>query len=409
MGRWLTPARMRYAGIAGAALWGGWLLSLALGTGTLDRMGQVVGTDFLQFYAAGWMIRHGQAARLYDPEAQLAAERAIIGPHLPAYHAFLNPPFFALLFVPFSALPYPLSFALWSALQLGLLAGSLRALQPEGPLWRPLGWALTFLPVFASVSFGQNGLLSLAILAAAWRLWRGGRDLAAGGVAGLLLYKPHLLLGLIALWLAEGRRGRRALVGLGLAGAGLLALSLGLLPEATAAYLPFAGSVYPDLPGWKAFPIWHLHSLRGFWRLLLPGWPRLADALAALSALGGALAALRFWRRHRDPALRFAAAIALTLWLTPHAMIYDWAILLIPAVLLGQAMPSRRAALRTLYAGIWAAAFLSLPLVLATRALVGIALQPTIPALAWSGWAIHRMAGEPAPAPRGDPPAGNPP
>lgn len=130
MTRLLTPARMRYAWIAGAALWGGWLLSLLGGSGGLDLAGQVIGTDYLEFYAAGWMIRHGQAARLYDPEAQLAAERAILGPSLPAYHAFLNPPFLALLFVPLSLLPYPVSFALWSAMQLLLLALSLRALSP---------------------------------------------------------------------------------------------------------------------------------------------------------------------------------------------------------------------------------------------------------------------------------------
>lgn len=398
MSHWLTPARMRYAWIAGAALWGGWLASVLLGARGFDLAGQVMGTDFLQFYAAGWMVRHGQAAQLYDPEAQLAAERAIIGPHLPSYHAFLNPPFFALLFVPFSLLPYALSFALWSALQILLLAWSLRALQPEGPLEKAMGWALTFLPVFASVSFGQNGLLSLAILTGVWRLWQRKRDLAAGGVAGLLLYKPHLLLGLLALWLIEGPRGRRALLGLLLSGVGLVGLSMALLPDASLGYLRFAMVVYPDLPGWKEFPLWHLHSLRGFWRLLLPGWPRLADVLAALCALAGAIAAIQFWRRHQEPELRFATAIALTLWLTPHAMIYDWAILLIPAWILWKALPSGREVgqghalpLRAVYAAIWIALFLSAPLVLAARSALGVALMPTLPTLAWGAWKIQRI------------------
>jgi hypothetical protein len=64
MARLLIPARLRYAWIAGIALWGGWLLSGLGGSGNLDLVGQVIGTDYLQFYAAGWMIRHGQAARL---------------------------------------------------------------------------------------------------------------------------------------------------------------------------------------------------------------------------------------------------------------------------------------------------------------------------------------------------------
>ncbi len=388
MTRLLTHARMRYAFIAGAALWGGWLLSLLGGSGGLDLAGQVIGTDYLQFYTAGWMIRHGQAARLYDPEAQLAAERVIFGPSLPAYHAFLNPPFLALLFVPLSLPPYPLSFALWSALQLLLLALSLYALGPPGAFGKTLGWSLTFLPVFASVSFGQNGLLSLALLTGVWILWRRNRWMAAGAVSGLLLYKPHLLLGLLLLWGMEGPRGRRALLGLGLTGGALLALSGALLPEATVAYARFAVNLYPDLPSWKEFPLWHLHSPRGFWRLLLPGQPRLADALAFLSALLAIGAVLRFWQRHRADARRFAAAVALTLYLTPHAMIYDWAILLLPAVLLWEHAPAARPILRAAFALVWLAFFPGAPLTALMVRHLGWGIQWTLPALAAAGYRV---------------------
>ncbi|SNB64261.1 Protein of unknown function [Thermoflexus hugenholtzii JAD2] len=382
---YLTPIRLRYAWIAGIALWSGWLLSLLGGSGNLDLAGQVIGTDYLQFYAAGWMIRHGQAARLYDPEAQLAAERAIIGPHLPAYHAFLNPPFFALLFVPFSLPPYLISFALWSALQLLLLVLSMRALRPARFL-ETTAWALTFLPVFASVSFGQNGLLSLALLTGVWIMWRRNRAMAAGALSGLLLYKPHLLLGLLLLWGMEGPRGWRALFGLGLTGATLLTLSGALLPEATAAYGRFALNIYPDLPSWKEFPLWHLHSPRGFWRLLLPGQPRLADALALLSALIATGAVLRFWRRHREEPLRFAAAVVLTLYLTPHAMIYDGAILLLPALLLWEQAPAARPALRAAFALVWVAFFLGAPLTAWMARHVGWGIQWTLPALTAAGY-----------------------
>jgi alpha-1,2-mannosyltransferase len=393
MARLLTPVRLRYAWIAGIALWGGWLLSGLGGSGNLDLAGQVIGTDYLQFYAAGWMIRHGQAARLYDPEAQLAAERAIIGPRLPAYHAFLNPPFFALLFVPLSLPPYPISFAIWSALQLLLLALSLRALRPAGFL-QATAWALTFLPVFASVSFGQNGLLSLALLTGVWLLWRRNRAMAAGALSSLLLYKPHLLLGLLLFYLAEGPRGRRALLGLFLTGAALAALSGLLLPEATRAYLDLAQSVYPDLPGWKEFPLWHLHSPRGFWRLLLPGQPRLADALALLSALMAAGAAFRFWRRHREDPLRFAAAVVLTVYLTPHAMIYDWSILLLPALLLWEHAPAARPALRAAFALVWIAFFLGAPLTAWMARRIGWGIQWTLPALTAAGGEVKRSLRE---------------
>lgn len=391
---WLTPARQRYAWIVGAALWGGWLASLLLGRDGLDRAGQVIGPDYLPFYAAGWMLRHGLAVRLYDPEAQLAAERAVFGPHLPTYHPFLNPPFFALLFVPFSLLPYTLSFALWSLLQLGLLALGIWALRPQaGARW--FGWALTFLPVFASVSFGQNGLLSLALLALAWRLWDAGRPGAAGGIAGLLLYKPHLLIGPALVWLLEGPRGWRALGGLATTAALLALLSALALPEATAAYGAFAWTVYPDLPAWEGFPRWHLHTLRGFWRLLLSGAPRLADRLTLLLApLGVVFGAALRRAPQGSPSLRLALGIPLTFWLAPYAMIYDLSLLLIPAVRLWEEIPEGRPIWRSLFAGMWTAALLSGPLAVGMGHTLGWALQISIPVLAGAmarvGWALAR-------------------
>jgi hypothetical protein len=49
----LGRRRLAYAWVAGAALWCVWLSSIALGRGSIDRAGQVVGTDYLQFYSAG--------------------------------------------------------------------------------------------------------------------------------------------------------------------------------------------------------------------------------------------------------------------------------------------------------------------------------------------------------------------
>ncbi len=56
----------------GGALWLAWLLSLLFGPGLLDLAGQPVGTDYLQFYAAGATVRTGQASHLYDTAYQAA-------------------------------------------------------------------------------------------------------------------------------------------------------------------------------------------------------------------------------------------------------------------------------------------------------------------------------------------------
>ncbi len=112
MTRWLTPRRLSYAWLAGGVLWLAWLGSVLLGPGNLDLAGQPVGTDFLEFYAAGATLLRGESARLYDRDYQARLQQEIIGPGLRAYYAFITPPFFAALFVPLALLPYGLAFAL---------------------------------------------------------------------------------------------------------------------------------------------------------------------------------------------------------------------------------------------------------------------------------------------------------
>lgn len=379
---WLTPRRLRYAWLTAGILWAAWLLSVALGPGNLDLAGQPVGTDYLQFFAAGRTLARGESPRLYDMAYQSALEQEIIGSGLTSYHAFITPPFLAALFVPLAALPYGWSFIVWSLLGLLCLWFSLRLLSVDAP-GRACLWSLTFFPVFAVISFGQNALLSLLFLGATYRLWRDQRPFAAGLLCSLTLYKPQLCLGVAVLWLLAWRRDWRALAGLGVGGAVLVGLCFGLLPEASQAYLEFARTVLPDLPNWQQFPLWHLHTVRGFWRLLLPAWPRVGDVLTLLAAVLGLWAFIRWECRFREsPRLMFGAAIALTLWLTPHAMIYDWALWLIPALFLWEALPQYRDRWRALFACMWLVALLSGPLTVAQLRALPFAVQLSIPVLA---------------------------
>lgn len=397
LNRLLTPQRLSYAWIAGGALWLAWLASLLLGPGQFDLAGQVIGADYIQFYAAGLTLREGQSGRLYDFAYQSRLEQAIAGPGLTSFHAFITPPFLAWLFVPFSWLPYSWSFALWSAFSLGALWLSLRWLGWPRP-GRGFLWALTWFPVFAAVSFGQNSLLSLALLALVYALWQRSRPLAAGLALSLLLYKPQLTLGVLMLWLLEGRLAWRALLGFGLGGGLLAGLSFLLLPEASQAYLVFARQVLPGMIAQEQFPLWHAHSLRAFWLLLLPGQLTLAEALGLLFSAAGVLAFLPLWRQRRGQgSLTFAAAIGLTAWITPHLMIYDWAILLIPAALLWQHLPRLRPQWKALYALLWLAALLSGPLAFVQRSFLPFALQISLPALALALFSAWRALLRPPP------------
>src|ERR1700704_1311624 len=71
--------------------------------------------DFTAFYAAADIVRSGNGHQLYDLTLQAQVERDQLGrsPELPLL-PFLRPGYEALLFVPFTFLPYLAGFAAWN-------------------------------------------------------------------------------------------------------------------------------------------------------------------------------------------------------------------------------------------------------------------------------------------------------
>ena len=379
----LTPQRLSYAWLLSGALWLAWLVSIVLGPGNLDLNRQVVGADYIQFYAGGQTLRSGQEARLFDFSYQRQIEAEIAQEEFQGYHAFINPPFLAWLFVPFSILPYPWSFALWSLLGLTGLWFGLRLLGAVHPQWK-FAWALTFFPVFASISFGQNSLLSLFLFCLVYALWKRKHLFWAGLAASLLLYKPQLILALGLLWLLEWRQSWRALLGLALGGGALAGLTFLLLPQASQDYLVISRALLPDLAAWEGFPLYNAHMLRAFFILLLPGYPAVSEILAVGFSAMGVAGFVLFWKQNRNNLeLLFAAMVCLTIWIIPHAMVYDWALLLIPAIFLWDHQPGLRRGWRALFAILWLAILLSGPLILAQHAVVPFAVQISLPVFAW--------------------------
>lgn len=390
LNRLFTSRRLSYAWIAGCALWLAWLLSTLLGSGNMDLAGQVVGTDYLQFYASGVTIRQGQSAYLYDFPFQSKLEQDIAGAGLTSFHAYLTPPFLAWLFVPLTFLPYRMSFFVWSLLGILFLWTSIRLMQTERPI-KSLLWSLTWFPVFASISFGQNSLLSLFLFSLAFYLWRRNKPLMAGLVSSLLLFKPQMVLGIGLLWLLEWRKDWKALLGLALGGATLAGLCFWLMPEASQAYINLTRDFLPGLIYGEQFPLWHLHSLRGFFVLLFPGYKWLPEGISLLLSILGVVAFILFWRKNRtEHGLLFAAAICLTIWITPHAMIYDWSILLIPAIILWQARPGLQPLWKALFVLIWLTTIVSGPLTYGQLKILPIAVQISIPILFFAYFTAYR-------------------
>jgi hypothetical protein len=301
--------------------------------------------DFTAFYTAGKLVRQGQGSQLYDPQEQWRVQQEFArdvtirqGP-LP----YLRLPFEALLFVPFTFLPYAAAYALWLLLNLGvLIAVALflrRQLAPlhEFPAWLPVLMALAFVPVFLTLLQGQDSILVLLFYSLAYVSLLGGDDFRAGCWLGLGLIKPHLVLPFVAIgWL----RGRHKMV------AGFLLVAVVLL-------MVSLGEV-----GWSGFLrypgyLWELeqHAERGLvqprdhpnLRGLVEGF---ASGLAPSQMIASAIAifsvALVVWvsmrsrsaSRGRVADLIFCQAVIVSLLVSYHAFAYDLSVLLLPIFLL---------------------------------------------------------------------------
>src|SRR5258705_5943371 len=103
--------------------------------------------DFRQLYAAGYMVRTGHAAELYDLPSQQLFQDVLVGNDERAL-PFIRPAYQALLFVPFSLLPYRSAYLAFLAVNLVLLATVFWILRPKmrnlSRIWRLLP-ALEFL------------------------------------------------------------------------------------------------------------------------------------------------------------------------------------------------------------------------------------------------------------------------
>jgi hypothetical protein len=170
--------------------------------------------DFASFYTAGLLVRSGDAARLYDLSMQWRVQQQFartvkirLGP-LP----YIRPPFEAILFVPFTLLPYKIACWVWMGLKLFIILVLPFFLpRPEnssGLYCSPQNqWliSLAYFPVAFDLLQGQDSILVLLLLVIIIRLLLADRDLLAGAVLALATVKFHLILPLVAILVLSRR------------------------------------------------------------------------------------------------------------------------------------------------------------------------------------------------------------
>ena len=305
--------------------------------------------DFRANYSAGYMVRTGQVHQLYDYEAIKKVQDSRISAESVGM-PFIHPAYEALFFVPFSFLSFHGAYFVFLCINLLLLTLCLRLLHRrlEGlaQIWKPLPAAVlyTFLPVAAALLQEQDSILLLALLALAATMLDDGRDVSAGLLVGLGIFRLQLTLPIAALFLLWRRW--RFLGGFVLSSALAVAISLWLTGVSqTRLYLRSLASMSvggtSQLEQTRYYqPITHMGNLRALIFGLTSEWlsPAWVQALTVSLSVVAVLSLLGF-ARHAKGSKGLEVAITASILVSYHLFIHDMSILVLPvAVALGQSV-----------------------------------------------------------------------
>ena len=335
--KWLRRGRAR-AILLALILW-----ALPIGIGAIGVSLRGVSaakesSDFAYFYTLGHLARLHQVSALYDATALRQAHIDLVPSS--AAHVFppVYPPQVALLFAPFSIVSYEHALLVWNALTAVLYALIIWT------TWRSVSdrlvnpamvftAAVAFPPLWSLLLTGQNTIIILAAMWAAWLALERRRPLIAGIAIGFLAIKPQFGIP-FAVVVLVGREW--AMVGGVVAAVAVQACAVWLTLgweafEGFARTLPMTFGQYHVL---ESKPFMN-HSLRSLTQLApggiaTPLWLALAVAVLWCTA--------RVWRSGAPLHVRLAVVVFASGLVNPHFQIYDVTILALPLLWLGAFM-----------------------------------------------------------------------
>jgi hypothetical protein len=298
--------------------------------------------DFRQIYSSAYMIRTGHGSQLYDYNVQkefqdrLVTRRDVALPYIrPAYEAFI--------FSPLTHFSFRTAYFIFLGLNVIFLGVCLALLWPWVQNlrmiypWLPFALLFGFYPMCGAFLQGQDSVLLLALLIAAFALLTKQRAVAAGMVAGLGLFKFQILLPVALLFLLWRRW--RFLLGFGVSGAVLAAVSIWVAGIAGTkgyiAYLSSVANLKPDSPQnpflWRMMANVHgfVFGISGDHVSKLWQEAVIAILCAAILAWTG----FRGLRMHNEATL-LLLALPCAILVGHYAFMHDLNVLLLPMVVL---------------------------------------------------------------------------
>jgi hypothetical protein len=312
-----------------------YLVDLAgqLQVGLTDGDKRPFGDDYINYWSAAVLAWSGRASQVYDLQSFHDFQVSVVGPTLDGY-IYSYPPVLLLISAPLAFLPYVPGLFAWLGASWFAFYHALRLAAPRHAILL----ALAPPAVFLNTVGGQNGAWSAALIGGGLGLVDR-RPLLAGGLFGLLAYKPQLGL-LIPIALIAGRRWK-AFAAAAFVGIALVALSGALFGvDVWNTYLrnlaALRGSVLEDGEG-----VWHrMVSVFVFARRLGLDVSQ-AYLVQAIAGVCGASIVAVAWYREVSPGLRNSALVLATLLATPYLQDYDLVVCaFVAAWILGSRSPS---------------------------------------------------------------------
>jgi hypothetical protein len=281
--------------------------------------------DFAYLHAAGVELLHGKRA-VQQPDR-------------------LHPPFELLIFAPLATLPYLYAYIVWYVCNILLLTGVVALLWKNlGGLQQQFAWGLiavaTFYPVLVTLVQGQDSILLLFLLTLCYCQLQKGRELSAGVVLALGMFKFLLVLPILA-GLAFARKWRLLAGYLATCGS-LLLISIALV--GTSGVIRYVrlllGQAGTTSQGRGDSNIALMPNLRGVLSAFLtervpPFWITAIWAVLSFGILLLILLRLKGGLHRAVLDLQFALLTTISVVISFHLFSHNAAILVLPLLLLG--------------------------------------------------------------------------